>query len=349
MLSEMKYGALSGKTRAMYGKLLKDNDYTSLMQKKSVSEVVSYLKSNTHYKSVLSNIEEGSIHRGHLEDILKHDLINDYAKLLKFANGSLKEFIHLIYVKIEIESIKLIFRAFEVGHAEQITLEDSMLFLSNNSGVDIPKLALAHNLNDFLLGLKDTVYYDVLRPFAYESNETRLFDMEMALDQFYLRNIQSEYKKLLNGQDQAIMKEIAGLESDIFNIFWIYRSKTFYNIDDEVIGSYTLPLIYKLNKNTMEALIKAKDSEEYISIVNETPYNFLFEGQHALLFEHNYSEFMYRAHKTRFRRYPFSIACVSSYLRMKEAELSNIITIIEGIRYQLPEGNIRKYVVGMNI
>jgi vacuolar-type H+-ATPase subunit C/Vma6 len=33
---------------------------------------------------------------------------------------------------------------------------------------------------------------------------------------------------------------------------------------------------------------------------------------------------------------------------MKEMELSNIISIIEGIRYKLPEENIRRFVVGMN-
>ena len=349
MLNEMKYGALSGKTRAMYGKLLKNEDYTSLMQKKSVGEVVSYLKDNTHYRSVLSEAGEESVHRGRLENLLKHDLINDYSKLLKFANGHTKEFINLLYMKIEIENLKLLFRLFEAGHTDRIDGEDLRFFLSGRNRGNIQKLALSRSFNEFLSGLEGSVYYDVLKPFAQDSNAKRLFDIEMALDQLYLRNVQNKYKKLLKGPNLAIMGEFAGLESDMFNIFWIYRSKAFYRIDHEVIGSYILPPIYRLNKKTIEGLIKANSVEEYIRIMKGTFYGFLFEGRHELLFEHNYSEFMYRVHKMRFRRHPFSISCVTSYLRMKEFELSNIITIIEGIRYGLSEENIRKYLVGINI
>ncbi len=349
MLGEMKYGALSGKTRAMFGRLLKSENYTELMQKKSVSEVVSYLKYNTHYKAILSDFEETNVHRAHLENLLKHDLINDYAKLLRFTSGRLKDFVNLLYIKIEIESLKLIFRVFESGHADQSVLEDSLIFLAEYDRLNIPRLALSRNLDEFLSGLRDTAYYDVLRPFASEANETRLFSMEMALDLYYLKRVQNDYKKLLDANDQAIVREFAGLESDIFNIFWIYRSKSFYDIDQEVIPSYTLPLIYKLKKSTMEALIKAKNFEEYLNILKGTFYGFLFEEQYELLYEHNYAEFIFRLHRKRFRRQPFTVACVLSYLRMKEVEISNITSIIEGIRYKLSEEKIRKYVVGIDL
>jgi V/A-type H+-transporting ATPase subunit C len=349
MLAEMKYGAISGKSRAMYGKLLKNDDYAALIQKKSVSDVVSYLKNNTHYNSVLSEVDEKPIHRSKLENILRCDLVNDYGKLLKFSNGRLKEFINMMYAKIEIENLKIIFRVFEAGHFDQIDLEDSLIFSAFCGRVNIQKMALSRNLKDFVSELKGTVYYDALRPFISESNETRLFDLEMALDQFYLRNFLTHYKKLLSGIDRDIAKEFIGLESDIFNIFWIYRSKIFYHMDEQVIRSYTLPLEFKLTKKTMEALIKAESFEEYIGILSGTAYGFLFDNQHELLFERNYSELMYRTYKSRFRRYPFSIASIISYLRLKEMELSNIVTIIEGIRYQLSEADIRKYVVGQNV
>ncbi len=349
MLKEMKYGALSSKTRAMFGKLLNHDDYRALMQKRSVYEVVSYLKANTHFRTILANVDEADIHRIKLEYILKHDLLNDYAKLLNFTNGRLKIFVNLLYTKIEIESLKLIFRVFEAGSIDQQVLEHSLLFMANHDKLNIPKLALSRNVEEFLLGLKDTPYYDVLRPYASKSNETRLFSMEMALDLYYLRNVQDTFKHLLNPKDAAIIKEFAGLESDAFNIFWIFRSKTFHHMDVEVIRSYTLPLIYKLKKSTMEALLEAKNLEEYVDILKDTYYGFLFKDSKESFIEHNYAEFIYRLHRTRFRRQPFTIACVISYLRMKEVELSNIISIIEGIRYRLPEEKIQSYLVGVSL
>lgn len=348
MLGTMKYGALSGKTRAMFGRLLRKENYEELVQKKSVNEVVSYLKNNTHYHHILSDVDENNIHRGQLENLLKRDLVGDYEKLLRFTHGDLNKFIDLLYVKIEIESLKLIFRVFEAGHADESLLEDSLLFLSKHDKLNIPKLALSRNLEEFLNGLRGTDYYDVLRPFASEDNEKRLFSMEMALDLHYLRTEQTAFKKILNPRDAAIALEFAGFESDIFNIFWIYRSKTFYKVDPEVIQSYTLPLIYKLKRSTLDELIKAKNYEEFVAVVGRTPYRFLFNGQEQQFVEHRYSEFIYRLHRRKFRQEPFSVACVLSYLRMKEIELANIFSIIEGIRYKLSEEHIKRYIVGLN-
>lgn len=348
MLRELKYGGLTGKTRAMFGNLLRSVDYAELIQKKSISEVVSYLKHDTHYKGILSDIDENDIHRGKLENILRRDLINDYTKLLKFTDGNLKKFVNLLFIKAEIENLKLIFRIFEAGHVGQLDPDDVSLFNNGPHNVNIPKLALSRNLEEFLAGLKGSVYYDVLRPYASENNETRLFSMEMALDLFYLRNLQNCYSRLMDKKDCEIINKVIGLESDIFNIFWVYRSKTFYEIDAEVIRSYTLPLIYKLRKDTLDALVKAKNFEEFVDILKGTVYGFLFEGKNQLFYEHSYSEFIYKMYRKLFRDETFTIASVIAYIRMKEVELSNIISIIEGIRYKLPEENIRRFIIGMS-
>lgn len=347
MLNVIKYGAVSSKTRAMYGRLLRADDYKELIHKKTVSDVVSYLKNNTHYRDVLANVAENEIHRRDLENTLKQDLINDYVKLVKFTSGQTREFIKLLYTKIEIESLKIIFRIFEAGGNAGLVLEDLNILNIKYENLDLSKLAMARDLEQFMNELKDTPYYNVLKPFANDGNKTLLFSMEMALDLFYLRTVHDEYRKLKDANDRRLVREYAGLESDIFNIFWIYRSKTFYEMDNEVIRSYTLPPIYKLKKASIDALVNAKNFDEFISVVRSTPYAFLFDKGNKF-FEQNYTEFMYKLHKKRFRTYPFSIACVISYLRLKEVELSNIISIIEGVRYKLSEETIRQYIIGVD-
>ncbi len=349
MLKEMKYGALSGKSRAMFGKLLNQNDYNALIQKKSISEVVSYLKHNTHYSTILAEIEENNLHRVSLENALKKDIISDYSKFLKFSDGQLREFINIHYRKAEIESLKLILRAFEAGNVEFTTLEESLIFITRHDNLNIPKLSLSKNLEEFLSRLDGTGYYELLRPFISDNAETRLFNMEMTLDLYYMRSIKKAYEKLLDKADSSIVKELLGIEVDIFNIFWIYRGKNFYDISNEVIKSYSAHITNKLNKRTIDSLINATDFEEYLALLKKTPYGFLFEGQDQLLFEHNYSEYIYKLHRIYFRRQPFSVACIISYLRLKELELSNIISIIEGIRYGLSESKILKFVAGMNL
>lgn len=349
MLKEVKYSALSGKARAMFGKLLSRDDYHNLIQKKSVGQVVSYLKHNTYYGDLLSDIDENNIHRVKLEILLKKGIINDYSKFFKFAGGKMKEFMNLCYTKIEIESLKLIFRMFEAGNAEHSLLEESLVFLSRHDILDIPKLALSKDLEEFLSRLYGTDYYDLLRPFLQDSKETRLFNMEMTLDLYYFRSMQRAYHKLLDKDDALIVERFIGMEADIYNIFWIYRSKTYYSMADEVIKSYMAHISGKLDKRILESLIQAEGYEAYIDILRETPYGFLFEGKDRLFFEHNYFEYVYKLHKMYFRRRPFSIACIISYLRLKEIEISSIVSIIEGIRYNLSEREIGKFVAGLSM
>lgn len=349
MLKEMKYGALSGKSRAMFGKLLNQDDYDALLQKKNISEVVSYLKHNTHYRVLLTDIDENIAHRLNLENYLKKDIMSDYSKFLKFSGGQLKEFINIHYRKAEIESLKLILRAFEAGNIDHTTLEESLIFLKRHGNLNIPKLSLSKDLEEFLSRLEGTCYYELLKPFLSDNADTRLFNMEMTLDLFYIRSTKLSYNKLLDKADSTIVKELLGIEADIFNIFWIYRSKYLYKVSNEVIKSYSAHVVYKLNKKTTESLMKASGFEEYVGILKKTAYGFLFEGQDQLLFEHNYLEYIYKLYKRYFRRQPFSVACIISYLRLKEMELSNIISIIEGIRYGLSEGKIRKFVTGISL
>lgn len=343
----LKYGALSGKTHAMFGRLLKPKDYAEMIQKKAVCDVASYLKYSTHFSHVLGDIEESCIHRGHLENILKHDYIDDFGKLIKFTKGDLRVFINSLFIRLEVESLKLLCRVFEAGHVEQGLLEESLLFLTKYDELNIPKLALSRNLEDLVSGLKGTSYYDVLNPFLSAPKENRLFKLEMALDLHYFTLVQETFSSLLKGRDLKLAREVIGIEIDVFNIFWIYRSKTFYQTDKELIYSYIVKSWYKVNRRIVDALINAKTSEEFLSVLNDTVYAFLFKGHEAGIFEHNYLEFVYKYHRTKFRTDNFSIACVVSFLKLREIELNNIISIIEGIRYKLPSDQIEKYLVGV--
>jgi len=349
MLKEIKYSALSGKSRAMYGKLLSKFDYNALIQKKRVSEILAYLKYNTHYSTILAEVDENNVHRVDLENALKKDIMTDYSKFRKFAVGQLKEFINVYFRKIEIESLKLILRAFEAGHVEYSVLEKSLMFLTGNDTLDIPKLALSRDLEEFLSRLYGTCYYELLKPFIYDSGEMRLFNMEMTLDLYYIRSLKTAFGKLPDKADRDIVKEMMETEADILNILWIYRSKYFYDFPNELIRSYMVHITGKLGRKTTDELINAENSDEYLAVLKKSPYSFLFEDQNQLFFEHNYLEYIYKFHRTYFRRQPFSVACIISYLRLKELEITNIITIIECIRYGLSEEETRKFVIGMNI
>lgn len=344
-LSLFTYSALSAKARASYGKLLTKEDYEELIEKSSVAEVAGYLKNSTHYSSVLSNVDEKSIHRGQLENIIKTDIMREYSKFLKFTNGNARAFLRSTYKKYETESLKIIFRRLEtVGSV--ISAEGFLLFLQDNKSVDFHRLLKSGSSMEFISNLEGTEYYDVLKPFAADNVEINLFNLEMVLDLNYFKFLYKRMKKYLHGKDWKPLEDSFGIKTDVLNILWVYRCKKYYDMPKEIINSYLLPFNYKLRKETLRSLVEANDLEEFAEIVAGTKYASIFQRDIDEFFEVNFAEYMYNVHMKLFRNHPLTVSAAVDYIHMKEYELSNIISIIEGIRYGLRPEKIKKFIVG---
>jgi V/A-type H+-transporting ATPase subunit C len=341
-----EYSALAGKSRAMYGKLLTTENYRDLMRQKSVGDVAAYLKYNTPYKDTVSSLNESDIHRVPFENMLRKSLLNDYRKLFCFSQGSIKEFLKVALLKHEVESVKRLFRVLEMEKTVNL-VEDSLLFLSKYDTLNISRLTKSRNSHEFIANLQGTAYYNVLRPFLSEEPSHNLFHIEMALDMHYLNFVLSRKKRLLEGLDASVVERSIGTEIDVLNLLWIYRGRMIYNLDRSVILGFFIPQGYKLSRDLVYELADARDPEAFKQIASRTKYAGLFASDKHHFFELNFNEYMYSMHLSFLRKYGFSISSALSYLHLKEYELSNIISILEGIRYNLPVEEIARYVVGI--
>ncbi|HPJ21141.1 MAG TPA: V-type ATPase subunit [Clostridia bacterium] len=342
------YSALSSKARASYGRLLTAEDYNMLIDMKNVNEIAGYLKKNTYYSEILSNVDEALIHRGQLENIIKTDIMKEYDKFLRFTSGNARKFLQSTYKKYETESLKIIFRRLEtVGGV--MSAEGYLLFLKNTSEIDFHKLIKSKDSLEFIENLKGTEYYDVLRPFTGTGVKINLFNLEMVLDLHYFKFLYKRMKKYLTGKDFMPLEESFGVKTDVLNMLWIYRCKKYYNMKKEIIRSYILPFNAGIRKETLNRLIEAEDIEEFLEIAGTTKYSSIFIRDIDGFFEVNFADYMYNIHMKLFRKYPLSVTAAVDYIHMKEYELSNIISIIEGIRYGLPAEKIRKFVVGFDL
>lgn len=71
MLTGFAEKAIFTKLKTMYGQSLTATDYQSLTLRRSVGEIAAYLKNETHFSQVLSNVKESMVRRGYLEDLLR--------------------------------------------------------------------------------------------------------------------------------------------------------------------------------------------------------------------------------------------------------------------------------------
>ena len=346
MAAVAQYSALAGKTRAMYGQILREAEYRTLMRCDSVAAIAEFLKQKTRYGSDLEACEPAAVHRGQLEKMLRRGLMRDYGKLAVFSRGALRGFVRTVYKKHEIESLKLLFRAFVAGNVPPETLEDSLLFLSRYDRLNIPRLSLSKNASEFVGNLQGTEYYRHLRPYLNDAGTFPLFQIEMALDSYYYNAVSRSLGHVFGGEDAEITRQLYGSEIDLFNLMTVYRCKVFYGMDRELIQSYWVDNRHRIPSEMRTRLLEAPDRETLLALFKETPYAALFTSGDERFFDVDIQDWLYRTHLRMFQQKVFTVACMLSYLRIRETELHNLVSLIECVRYRLPEEQLVRYLAG---
>ena len=339
------YAAVNTKIRALEKDFLKREDYLNMIQKKSVVDVAHYLKENTSYGKLLSEINIDNISRRDLEDILKNNMIKNMDKLIYYFRDDYKELIRSLYIKYEIEDLKILSRSIFNGKDLE-TIEKPLSFLGKYSRVD-PKILFKSKTNrDLIYSLKGSEFYEFLIPLVNGKRENR-FRFEMALDMGYFSIIQSRKLKI-SREDRKILKKWEGLLADLYNIQWVYRGKKFYSLSPEELLNYTINFGDKLTFKKRKAMCYTKNLEELYKMITNTIYGFLFKKEEMsrdIYMERRINRFMYYKLKALDRQFSLSIIQTIDYVWSFEFEIRDIISILEAIRYDIPSEEARKFLV----
>jgi len=346
-LSILKYSSANAKARALFGKLLTKADYEELLGKRSVHEVAAYLKKHAGYGTVLSKIDESMIHRAELEHELKTTLYVDFIKLHRFLGGTAGEFLKAAFFRFEVEDLKMLFRIVYTGERDDI-LKNSLIFLKTYSELSLEKLSASKDISGLIEALRGSEYYKVLSPFLNVSNRQDLFDIEIALDLHYFMKILRLKEKLLSGADRKSVTNTFGTEIDITNILMIYRCKRLFNMDKELTFKYVIPYWHHLTRSQLISLSESSDVNEFKAKLSKTRYAGIFNPDEENVWEINSMNYMYRMYRSQLHQGSFNLGTVTAYLHLKEIDIKNIITLIEGIRYRLPKDEIRSYLIGQH-
>jgi len=345
--SVLSYTAANTKARALFGKLLTSDDYKKLLDKKNVPDIASYLKKYTSYSSILSEINENDVHRGELEALFKASLYNDFIKILHFLGGNAAKFIEAAFLRHEIEDLKMLISIIYTRRESEL-MKDSLVLLKKYSTLDYNKLIRSRSVEELISNLKGTEYYKVLAYFTGNLKQNSLFDIEMALDNHFFLSVIKLKDKLLSGSDRKIVTRSFGLEIDILNIMLIYRCKKLFYLPKEITLNYVIPYWYRLKKSQLVRLAESHDISEFKDLVSQTPYAKIFKANEEHMWETNSMTFMYRFYKSILREKQPSLGVAIAYLHLKDIDIRNIITVIEGVRYSLPTEEIEKYLIGVD-
>lgn len=335
--------AIFSKARAMYGKRLKENDYAKLLNCKSVSEILTCLKSSEKYAPLLSKLNERDIHREELEEVLRHQLLQDYESLCRYEVTVGEDFARYTIMKAEMEQIMnfLILLCGGTPHKFYSTLPKYFLKMSS---INFSAMASAENYDEFLAVLGKSVYAKILAPFKPQKGKNlNLSDIENALYN-YMFGVVYEIIDKTSGTEKQDLKKMFDTNIDLRNFTRIFRLKKYYKLEPDEIRKQLLPF-GSLKEKQISALCNAQDTKELFAIMQQTTpgkiipkleYNFNFEIPRKALYEESYKRIYFSVNP--------SVVLVA-YYALAETETDNIIHIIEGVRYQIEPEKVKSILI----
>ncbi len=321
------------KARAMYGNRLKDTDYKELTGKKSVAEAAEYLKKNTHFSEAFSTLNTASIHRGHLESVISKNAFDKYIELCSFQQLGNSKFYNYLIVLSEIKEILSVILHMNAESSEDY-ISTMPAYLISKASIDLFELAHSRGMKDLLQAIRHTPYYNALSQIQPDSTgKVDYLKCELLLRTYYFQWLTDVVKKDFRGQSRNVLINQIEMQVDFINLINAYRMKKYYGFSSDEIEKHSLPFYGKLNLKKSREMFNLKTDEEFISAFSKT-----FYGRKMSV--ENYGNFEFEINKQRSaaakRSLMFSnnpAVSIFSFVYLMDVEVSNIITIIEGIRY----------------
>ncbi|WP_249028952.1 V0D/AC39 family V-type ATPase subunit [Tannockella kyphosi] len=342
---DLSTNALCAKAKAMYGKRLKEEQYSELIRKDSIGEVVTYLKGHVGYQDALKDINVRNIHRQQVEDLLKREYFERCNKMLKYIPRKNQEFYLKVLMKIEIEIILDKIQRVLFGSQEALTY-DLPTYLEAKTSFAFHELVQAKNIQEIKECLMHSKYAKIMNKFDVVSFEDMSI-LEKELLDFYYQSYVLSIEKHFRGKTKQQLLDVLYTLVELKNMEKIYRLKTYFHFTPEQIKK-TVSLQYgRLNSNTLDQLVESKDGKEFLKKLSLSRYQAYYDDQEYAYIEYYIDTIKYNVAK-RYLRFSSNAPVVYlTYSILESIEIDNLKHIIEGIRYQKDPSTIEEMLICM--
>ncbi|HPG42619.1 MAG TPA: V-type ATPase subunit [Acholeplasmataceae bacterium] len=344
-MKDLSNNAVITKAKTIFGHFLKPDDYERMLKLRSLPDLVSFLKKSPNYEMILSGVQEGSIHRGQLELMIKKSHFEQILRLIKMIHSSDLEFYLLNIVYQESELILSSLRTI-ISMEFEDNIGKLPIFFEVHTKIDVHKLLKVETFDDLLDAIKNSPYYQILKPYRTDNPEMiRYLDIEHELEVYYY---EEAFKRINKHYSGSLKKEIEGIfqtRIELANITKIYRLKKFYQATPQVIKDVLIKDHVRISEKKWDEMIALSNPDQIVKYLSHSEYQ-------KFVNEKDYVYIEYFAGKIRYdlaRKYIYFASEVPkvfmSFVTLGQMEIENITNIIEGIRYQVDEAEIKAMLI----
>ncbi len=339
MLERLSALAILPKAKHMAALRLTKDEYRALMRRKSVLDVVNTLKNHPYFSKTLSGLSSTNPHREQLEQALSKDLFYKYESLMRYCFRR-DHFGGYFLVRSEINEILQKLRLMSLGFSQQY-IAQMPGFLVSKTKLDLMAIAQATSLQELYKILHFTQYAKTMQGIVTQGEgNINYIECEHAFEAYYYEYVLNKIDKELSKNAAKDTRELFCCQAEIYNIDMLFRTKAFYPtlFTTKQLQNNLLPVYGVLNKKVLFALAATNSLEDFFKMYNTTRaadvYGALsdnFERQTgAKPYRHLYKKAQRLIH---FSSSPETV--LAALLCLAEIERSNIVTVVEAVRYGL--------------
>lgn len=335
--------AVITKARAMYGKMLSPAQYDDLLRRQSVQEISAYLKEKTPYASTLAGVQNSTVHRGQLENLLHKDLFYQYARLIKYVQTAGGVYNYIIY-DLEIELILSCLRNI-ISARESEFMATIPSFIRPYATFDIFGLAQPQSISALAGILRGTLYGEAFARCASKERDgiaTNYTHYEAALRTWYFDTLLHEAGEA-RGKTAIELQKIILTRAEMMNINAIHRLKMYFNMPPDEIRRAVIPVYGAISRRAMDGLIDAKDAQGFMQLLSRTSYGRQIPADTTFI-EGRTDHIRYRLDLKLLRFSTNPQVVFMAFMLLRGMETENIVRIIEGVHYQLAPEKIERLI-----
>lgn len=331
----LTYGGIATKIRAMEGHFLSDQDFEAIVRMHNVGEVTDFLAKQPGYSYALGDIGGTEMHREQLESLIGDVIFLDHEKLYRFADSRSRKILRSYGLRFEARLLKGILGSAVAGthHAAHSRIRTE--WYRRYCSFSYDEAMEAASLQDITPLLKGTPSYEKVRQTGRREGAS-LFDYETAIDLAYFSAIWKEIDEMEDKETRLIRTVFYGTRFDMLNLWYIYRAKHYFRMNNVDVYALTIPELYRLKRSDIQSLVEADSPEAFEEALRGTWYGKRYPELHADNLQYMYTRICKETIAREAREKPYSAASLYYYLYWKEHELYRLTTAIECVRYSLP-------------
>lgn len=290
-----------------------------------------------------------------VEKHLHRFLAEQYTVPLPFLRGPEHRIIYWLWRRFELDNLLMLLRGIH-NSAPPERIRSSLVPLNTHSAIDWQSICRARSIEELCdrlrMRFRADFYVGVIEQAmdVYHKQQS-IFVLEAALYRAYYRKL-NWYAELMRGQEREQVRRLLGFLVDSRDVLWAYRLRAFFDASPELILSYTIPHGRRVGSHAIREIAQNAPLAEMVArIWNAELGDISHLGELPLRealthLEILFARYQYRSSCKLLAGNPFSLATIIAYGSVVEADIRDVVTILEAKAANWDAERLRAFTIG---